>query len=236
MKLTDRVAELRRIQKVMSACERCALHVNRNRVCLGGRGLSSPADHRIVLVVDRQTPEEISEGHFGYGSNDDVLRQLFQLLELDHSTFWLTSPVVCPTMPKNMIGEFGFELCPLPKKDEVLACRDRLHREIYLVDPMVVVAFGKLAFDALSLRPTDHSGNFGIMTDVLIGGRLAPYPVAVMPTHSLSALARNPDMSIGGGWHQTFEHLQMVWNVVEELTQDGANDEADETCGAQGNH
>jgi uracil-DNA glycosylase family 4 len=232
MKLADRIAELRRIQKVMSACKKCALHENRDRACLGGRGLSNPPNYDIVLVLDRQTPEEIGEGHFGYGSNGDVLRELFRLLELDYSTFWITSLVACPTMPKNMIGEFGYELSPLPKKDEMLACRDRLHREIYLVDPVVVVAFGKPAFDALSLRPTDHSGNFGIMTEVMISGRITSYPIAVMPTHSLSTLARNPDMNIGGSWHQTFEHLQMAWNVAEELRKDGETDEADETGGA----
>jgi DNA polymerase len=113
-----------------------------------------------------------------------------------------------------------------PNAKELKACRDRLHRTIYAVDPMLVIVAGKVAASALVGKNVGIVEKQGTLFDIKITspstGRGVRYP-AMAILHP-SFLLRKGDQTLvgrkkGHTWN-TMEDLRYAFHLLDEQYQD----------------
>ncbi len=181
------VPDLATLRAVVERCTRCPLHVGRKNAVFGE---GDPAA-RVVCVGEAPGAVEDETGRPFVGRAGQLLDRLLATIGLARSSVYICN--VLKSRPPNNRD-------PLP--EEVAACSPYLARQLELIDPEVVVAFG--AFAARTLLETKSSlGN--------LRGRLhryGGYPVIV--TYHPAALLRNP------GWTRpAWEDLQIVRRILD---------------------
>jgi uracil-DNA glycosylase family 4 len=126
--------ELGKLSQKWAACDACPLHETRQNVVFG---VGNPgADY--MVVGEAPGAEEDKEGVPFCGDSGSLLRALFVTSGIDPSDVFVTNLIGCRP-PNNR------DPAPTEKK----ACASRLHDIIYLVDPLVIIAVGKQALNAL---------------------------------------------------------------------------------------
>jgi DNA polymerase len=132
---------------------------------------------------------------------------------LDGHIFWANS--VCCMPPENRP----------PSHKEIEACEDRLHRTIYAVDPLLILAFGKTAVSALVGKSTKITRKHGDIYDIGIpsphGGEIR-YPM--MALLDPAWLLRQGDQALvkekqGPTW-ETMQHLKYALQLLDTEYQD----------------
>lgn len=222
----SKLRKLVEIQAKYKKCRECPLHENRRT---GLVSYGNPAS-KVVFVVDRLSPLEVTSGDFLVGTNYlSTLGILFDYLGKKVDDFYFTPLVACPTtkIPSNLPKEelARIEHVPLPKNKELEACAKRLHEEIHLLEPRLIVAFGQLAAKALIKKDTPSLHyNLNEIHEGSVKGDFIDYPVPVLLTYSLHTLLTNPDTEDGGIWHKTALAIHKAIEIatfMEELTWDG---------------
>ena len=193
------------------SCTACGLHRNR-KALLYGKG--NPNTY-VVAVIDRVGPRAAATGNILTGGEGRFLTTLFKRAGMDPSAVWMTPVVSCPTgtlRPQNR----RVEMLPGPKKPEIEACSSRLHQEIHLIEPCLILAFGSASVNAVvpNAKVKELQGR---VTEAFIQGDLVQYPVPMMALPSINQLYRNPGQNVGGIWNKTLEHLKTGLNVAQRL-------------------
>jgi len=109
-----------------------------------------------------------------------------------------------------------------PATKEIKACKDRLHRLIYAVDPMLIIAAGRVSVTAVLGKKTGIVENRGRIYDVGIKspstGRKVRYPM--MAILHPSYLLRKGDQSLvaeeEGSTFNTLEDLRYALHLINE--------------------
>jgi len=180
-------ADLSSLSALVSACGRCALHETRNMPVFG----EGAHDARVVCVGEAPGAREDETGRPFVGRAGQLLDRLLLTVGLARESVYICN-VLKSRPPKNRD--------PLP--DEVEACSPYLLRQLALIEPEVIIAFG--AFAARTLLETTSA--LGRMRGSV--HRYAGYPVVV--TYHPAALLRNP------GWTRpTWEDLQLVRRLLD---------------------
>jgi DNA polymerase-1 len=118
------------------SCKRCPLHKTARTVCIGGDG---PTGSDVVFVGEAPGPEEDRAGRPFIGRAGKLLDQRLKNIGMERSSIFITNAVKC--FPGRIRR---------PTLDERKACSKAfLHDEIKAINPKVVVAVGKTAYDAL---------------------------------------------------------------------------------------
>jgi len=212
--LTD---SLLAIQSAWGGCTRCDLHVNRSvgatTYCKAG-----PPRPDVLFVIDRTDPCLLRDRQFPSGNYAEVLRTLMGKFGETSSHYWLTPAVLCPTTVPDPSDWRPLELMATPNKQQVSSCRPRLHEEIRTLCPEVIVAFGKMAMEAVFPKnPPSWMTVLGDIVEPKIAGGMSPLVIPCMVTYSLSHLYRNWDLSAGGLWNTVFDHVQQAALIAEYL-------------------
>lgn len=162
-------------------CTRCPLHEHRETVN-GNVVFGEGKPRGIVLVGEGPGKTEEAEGRPFIGRSGKFLREVLQRLGMED--YYLTNTVLCrscaPRLDKDgdpmlrrrygtNIYEPIYEDQP-PLKPHKEACSPRLHEEIYLVDPVLIVALGKPAAETMFGRPVKISKEHGVAEEVMIPG------------------------------------------------------------------
>jgi DNA polymerase len=121
---------------------------------------------------------EEANGEPFVGRSGQLLEDVLFMLGLKREDVWMTNIVMCrPTDFDNPNKNRA------PSQEEIRACKDRLHEEIYHIDPLVVVALGSVAAKALggpSINVTSYRGRW---VDIKIPSRdknrFLTYPMMV---------------------------------------------------------
>ena len=143
---------------------------------------------------------------------------LLELTGIPHSDCWFSPVVACPTQKDDPDDWRQTELMPLPKVQAMKACRSRLHQEIHLVQPEIVITCGAVAMRALwTTKPPDFTPNLGKMLDVHIVGDASKYAMPVLVIQSLSTLFREPADGPDRLWPKALQHLNLGKKTVEVL-------------------
>ena len=195
------------------SCTSCPLHVHR-KTLIAGVG-STAAD--IVAVVDRVSPTGATVGNIYSGGEGRYLEALFKRSGIDPKYIWVTPVVSCPTGTlRSTRGRV--EMLPAPKKSEVQECSSRLHKEIHLIEPALIFAFGSASVSALAPKAkyTEVSGR---VSEASIQGDLVTYPVPMMALPSINQLYRNPAQKVGGIWNKTVDYIREGLDVAFTLSQ-----------------
>lgn len=105
---------------------------------------------------------------------------------------------------------------PIPP--EMLACRERLLNIIYIVDPVVIIASGKTAAEALVGKKIEITVKMGELMDMEIDGRVGPLKYPVLLTLHPSYLARKADWNTpNGDYAKTLGHFMRAMKMYDFL-------------------
>ncbi len=168
------------VREVSLGCPRCGLAKTRTKVVFGEG--SPNAD--LMVVGEAPGENEDRQGRPFVGKAGKLLDLLLMSAGFPRESVYICNVLKCrPPGNRN----------PLP--DEVEACSPYLLRQVELVKPRVIVAFGTFAAQTL------------LGTDVSIGrlrGKLHSYrEIPLVPTYHPAALLRNP------GW------VRAVWEDLQ---------------------
>jgi DNA polymerase len=202
--------ELKRLYQAWADCENCELSKKRKNVVFGN------GDCMASMMFVGQAPGEVEDdcGEPFAGPSGELFDTLLQAAGIDRKEVFTTNLVMC-FPPENRI----------PTKDERLACLDRLHRQIYVVDPMMIVPVGKVAMTALmggayKSIEEDH-GKIGVAK---VPGKHADIEYAAMPIFHPSYILREDRIdpktkswAEGGPAHYTVKDLARAKQIVKFL-------------------
>lgn len=152
---------LQDIENVWSTCKGCDLGVRRHEV--GGNfvfGEGHP--NGIMFIGEGPGATEEAEGRPFVGRSGTVLREIIRRLNIEDCSY-ITNVVTCRSCAPAYNGEGRpimrrdrntGEYYPLIRDEEpnplqIATCLPRLHEEIYLVDPKIIVTLGSSAAKTL---------------------------------------------------------------------------------------
>ena len=175
------------LREVAEACTRCGLHSTRTRVVVS----DGAADARLLCVGEAPGANEDRTGLPFVGRAGKLLDRLLLSAGFPRAEVFICNVLKCrPPGNRN----------PLP--DEIEACSPFLLRQLELVSPTVIVAFGTFAAQTL-LGCRDSLRHLRGRTHLYEG-----FPLVV--TYHPAALLRNP------GWTRpTWRDLQLARRIVD---------------------
>ena len=179
--------DLETLAALVASCARCTLHESRRNPVFG----EGAADARVVCVGEAPGAREDETGRPFVGRAGGLLDRLLLSIGLPRTSVYICN-VLKSRPPRNRD--------PLP--EEVAACSPYLLRQLALIEPEVIIAFG--AFAARTLLETKSA--LGRLRGTV--HRYSGYPVVA--TYHPAALLRNP------GWiRPTWEDLQIVRRMLD---------------------
>ena len=175
------------LREVAEACTRCGLHSTRTRVVVS----DGAADAKLLCVGEAPGANEDRTGLPFVGRAGKLLDRLLLSAGFPRAEVFICNVLKCrPPGNRN----------PLP--DEIEACSPFLLRQLELVSPTVIVAFGTFAAQTL-LGCRDSLRHLRGRTHLYEG-----FPLVV--TYHPAALLRNP------GWTRpTWRDLQLARRIVD---------------------
>lgn len=160
-------------------CERCpALVESRSRIVNG----TGPTDAALMIVGEAPGAAEDREGSPFVGRSGQLLTESLETHGFDRSTVRITNCVRCrPPENRN------------PRRAELEACRDHLHREIETVDPALLMAVGKVPSSQLLDRSVRVTAEAGAVHSRTIAGAdreilVSLHPAAILYDRSQSSV------------------------------------------------
>jgi uracil-DNA glycosylase len=163
-------------------CTKCPLGVRRAEVG-GAFVFGEGAPRGIMFIGEGPGVEEEKEGLPFIGKSGQRLRHLINKLGLAKSVY-ITNVVTCRSCGQAYDGEGNPRMKtnrhtgeqfpdirdqpPLPS--QMQACLPRLYEEIYLVDPVLIVALGGPSAEVLSGKPAKVLANSGVVSTISIPG------------------------------------------------------------------
>jgi len=154
-------------------CRRCGLGEFRD--ASGGSFVFGEGQRGgIMFIGEGPGKDEAAYGQPFIGASGKLLRHIIKKLGI--TTYYITSAVCCRSCAPqydtegNLMQRLDYktkQLGPIikdqpPTPQQIAACQPRLYQEIYLVDPVLIVALGKQAAEAVarqSVSITAESGN-----------------------------------------------------------------------------
>jgi uracil-DNA glycosylase family 4 len=230
----QKIQQLRALQQAWAGCKACSLCEERNNVVFG----AGAEDAQVLIIGEAPGENEDRHGLPFVGQAGQILHQflgdvsarqeviqaytdvtakkqseaaIFQakgrLLDLLLQEFYFTNIVMCRP-PENRD--------PIPK--ESAACRPRLLEQIYLIDPVIIVAAGRIAAEALLGKKVSITQSRGELLDLSFEGRGVTYRYPVMPVlHPSYIMRRNDYKQAGGEAEKTRDDFLRVMRLVDEF-------------------
>lgn len=116
------------------SCSRCDLHQSRKHICFG----NGNHDADIMLIGEAPGEDEDKSGSVFVGESGALLSKILSAAGINRNDLFITNLVMCrPPENRN------------PMRIERESCFERLHAQIYTVDPMLIIPIGKAAMEAL---------------------------------------------------------------------------------------
>lgn len=178
------------LEQAVTTCTRCALHRGRTRTVFG------TGDRRAEWMVVGEAPgaEEDRQGEPFVGAAGQLLTAMLAAIDLPREHAFIANVLKCRP-PENRD----------PKPDELAECLPYLHRQVALVQPKIILAFGRVAAQNLlgtdkplaQLRGTVHV--------------LGPAAIPVVVTYHPAYLLRSP-----GEKRKAWEDLKFARRVFGE--------------------
>lgn len=181
------IGDLTTLKAVADGCTRCPLHRDRTEVAFG----EGAPDARVVCVGEAPGAVEDRTGRPFVGPAGQLLDRL-----LLSAGFRRDEVFICNVLKCRPPGNRD------PRSEEIDSCSPYLHRQLELLEPDVIVAFGTFASRTL-LDVRESLGRMRERTHLYRG-----YPLVA--TYHPAALLRNP------AWTRpTWEDLQRVRAILE---------------------
>lgn len=188
--------EWQELQQRVAGCTRCELHATRTQTVFGTGSIRA----RWMFVGEAPGAEEDRQGEPFVGRAGQLLNAMLDAVGLSRQQDYIANILKCRP-PRNRD----------PRPAEAASCREYLDRQIELLDPVLIVAIGRIAAQNL------------LATDAALGrlrGRvheLGPAKRPVIVTYHPAYLLRSPREK-RKAWHdllfaaQEFRRLEAVRN------------------------
>ena len=208
--------KLAALQEEYADCKKCKLCESRKHVVFGDG--NPTAD--ILIVGESPGAEEDKSGKPFKGDAGNILARFFAATNLDRDTdTYLCNVIMCrPTVEveDERTGEKRLEN-RTPTKEERFGCRERLLKTIYAIDPLIIVALGRVPFQALTGKGTIITKARGEIQTMHLQGKHVEVRYPVFPMYHPSSLIRSFDYKEGGPWWQTGQDWSAVCSIVDCL-------------------
>jgi DNA polymerase len=122
--------ELAELGRTVSGCELCGLHSTRRHTVFG----VGAAAARCMVIGEAPGAEEDRRGEPFVGRAGGLLNAMLRAIDLERADVYIANIIKCRP-PDNRD----------PRPEEVAACGPYLRRQIELVEPMVILAVGRVA-------------------------------------------------------------------------------------------
>ena len=163
-------------------CRECSLSKDRKQIVCG----DGTPNARLAIVGGVASPDDMKAGKPYSGKAGELLNKILAAMNLTRDQVYITRAVKC-CLPANQ----------KPKMTDVNICRSYLDKELKLVKPDIVCAFGEIA--AMSLLETSVPLS-------KLRGRFHDYRgMRIMPTYSPEYLIENTDTK------------RIVWEDLKQL-------------------
>lgn len=188
------VAELdwQALRACVGHCTRCGLHEGRTQTVFGVGDTAA----RWMVVGEAPGAEEDRQGEPFVGAAGQLLNAMLAAIELPRPSVYIANILKCRP-PDNRD----------PRPEELAECLPYLHRQVALLRPQIILAFGRVAAQNLlgtesplgKLRGSVH--------------RFGPLNTPVIVTYHPAYLLRSP-----GEKRKAWEDLKFARRVYAELT------------------
>jgi len=181
---------LETLEKQAKECHLCELSKSRNKVVFGEGSLTAT----LMLVGDTPSVSDDSAGKIFTGRAGDLLTKMLEnVLGLSRDDVYLANILKCRALDTQS-----------PSPTYAHTCHPYILKQIELISPKIIIAFGDLAYQYLS---NDDSA----MDDVH-GTIVEKENYIVIPTYHPNYLLRNPSAK-----KEVFEDLKKVKVLLEKL-------------------
>jgi len=188
-------------------CTNCDLYKLANNKVMGAGNVNSP----IMFIGISPGADEDKEGVPFVGKSGKKLDSVLYTLELKRESFYFTNLTLCRSADR--IGKEELQNRD-PTKPEFQACFTRLMKEIYIIDPVLIVTLGRTPTKYLTRKTTEISKLRGRILDINIKGKETTITYPVLPTWHPSYLLRNPSTLEKDPLHQFSTDIQRAWIYV----------------------
>jgi uracil-DNA glycosylase len=171
----ERREQLKQVFHEASACTRCALSQTRTTVVFG----AGNADADLMFVGEAPGANEDKQGLPFVGQAGKLLDKLLAEIGLQRSEVFIANVLKCRP-PGNRD----------PHPAEIEACSEYLHRQVALIEPVVICTLGNFATKLLRGDPTGISRLHGRPEVHAIGSRV----VRIYPLYHPAAALYTPSM------------------------------------------
>lgn len=193
------------------SCTKCGLCAGRRNVVFG----EGAVDASLLIIGEAPGEEEDIEGLPFQGASGSLFNDLLEDFNSSRDEVFITNVVACK--PKDNNGKSR-----PPGKQEIDACKERLHKIIEIVDPTVLLLLGSTAVKALtSARSiTSVANDPGIpRLDASIPGQCIAVHRDAFATFHPSYLLRNPDRTEGAPLHKAWETWKKAFAISDQYNE-----------------
>lgn len=177
---------LEALEKQAKECHLCELSKSRNRVVFGEGSMQAD----VMLVGDMPNNSDDSSGKIFTGRAGDMLtKMLSNVLGLSRDEVYITNILKCHTQ--------------VASPTFVHTCHPYLLKQIALIQPKIIIAFGELAYEYLTGDDTEMEKVHGTLH--------SKDGYTVIPTYHPNYLLRNPSAK-----KDVFEDLLKVKKLIEK--------------------
>lgn len=193
-------------------CDRCPLHKERGYVVFG----EGPKNADVIFVGLAPGETEDIMGKAFIGESGKLLRKMLKNADIEETECFFTNIVAC--RPWELVEkEWGVRKEDRkPTSEEIQSCQFRLHEIIRLVDPVIIVALGKVAASSLLRKKAKITAIRGQIGKTVIHGIDRGITYSVMPTLHPAYILRYPDTHPGGWACKMAEDLERVSKIKRE--------------------
>jgi len=216
----DKQAALTALDQGWHDCDRCPLQQHRQRVVFGD-GYIGDGDRDAIMFVGQapgQNENRIGKSFVGV-AGELLMEVLMHICDCEPEIEKFIpkargNKVDFPGLRRELDKLFYFTntvLCwPLedrkPATKEMKVCWERLAREIYVVDPVLIITLGKTAMQGVSKYRGGIEGAHGSIFNISIPGLTGPVRYPVFATYHPSYISRIGDFTAKEGrfaaWYQ----------------------------------
>jgi DNA polymerase len=212
----DKFELLEALREEYANCDRCDLcdpdGRNRTNVVFG----EGDSDASLMIVGEAPGKHEDLVGEPFVGRAGDLFDKLLGSFRLDRQEVFITNVVCCRPTEKGEPNKNR-----KPTKEEVNACKERLHRTIEVVDPLVILMLGDSALKTLTkatkgITTIARNGKFP-RQDVVTAGIFGPVTRCGFATFHPSYLLRNERTEVGSDMHRSYECWKKAIRLTDRL-------------------
>lgn len=213
--LTRKTRLLDRLKQDWVDCRRCELCETRTNVVFG----SGNPNADVLVLGEAPGREEDEAGVPFIGDSGDILEDFLKAVCWDREQdVYITNTAACrPTQEvRGEDGKMRIENRP-PSRSEREACRSRLLETIYIVDPLLIIAVGKVPAAALLGKVSTVENMHGKLYAAVLEGRHVPIRYTVMPVYHTAFLLRTFDRREDGVWGKSVDDFVLARKIVDHL-------------------